>query len=101
MCCVQRVTMFQLWGPNLERLWQSVAPGRYMTSNIEQKESGTNHASWYNPLTQAGGIAKGLTRDMTREERQQFLDEHRNWYMDDARVKDYLLARRLQVRLLE
>lgn len=26
-------------GPNLERLWQSVAPGRYMTSNIEQKES--------------------------------------------------------------
>ena len=103
MCCVQRVTMFQLWGPNLERLWQSVAPGRYMTSNIEQKESGTNHASWYNPLTQAGGIAKGLTRDMTREERQQFLDEHpvlRNWYMDDASVKDYLLARRLQVRRL-
>ena len=23
------------WGPNLERLWQSVAPGRYMTSNIK------------------------------------------------------------------
>lgn len=76
------------WGPNLERLWQSVAPGRYMTSNIEQKENGTNHASWYNPLTWAGGIAKGLTRDMTREERQQFLDKHpvlRNWYMDDER----------------
>lgn len=79
------------WGPNLERLWQSVAPGRYMTSNIEQKESDTNYASWYNPLTWAGGIAKGLTRDMTREERQQFLDKHpviRNWYMDDERYGD-------------
>lgn len=76
------------WGPNLERLWQSVAPGRYITSNIEQKGSDTNHASWYNPLTWAGGIAKGLTRDMAREERQQFLDKHpvlRNWYMDDER----------------
>ena len=79
------------WGPNLERLWQSVAPGRYMTSNIEQKESNTNHASWYNPLTWPGGIAKSLTRDMTREERQQFLDKHpvlRNWYMDDERYGD-------------
>lgn len=70
MCCVQRVTMLQLWSPNLERLWQSVASSRYMSSNIEQKESGTNHASWYNPLTQAGGIANGLTRDMIREESQ-------------------------------
>lgn len=79
------VPVDESWGPNLERLWQSVAPGRYMTSNIEQKESDTNHASWYNPLTWAGGIAKGLTRDMAR---QQFLDKHpiiRNWYMDDER----------------
>ena len=39
------------------------------------------------PLTWAGGIAKGLTR----EERQQFLDKHpviRNWYMDDERYGD-------------
>lgn len=80
------VPVDESWGPNLQRLWQSVAPGRYMTSNIEQKESDTNHASWYNPLTWAGGIAKGLTSNMTREERQQFLDKHpvlRNWYMDD------------------
>lgn len=36
------------------------------------------------------GLA-GLTRDMTREERQQFLDKHpvlRNWYMDDERYGD-------------
>ena len=82
------VSVDESWGPNLERLWQSIAPGRYMTSNIEQKGSDTNHASWYNPLTWAGGIAKGLTRDMAREERQQFLDKHpvlRNWYMDDER----------------
>lgn len=85
------VPVDESWGPNLEWLWQSVAPGRYMTSNIEQKESDTNHASWYNPLTWPGGIAKGLTRDMTREERQQFLDKHlilRNWYMDDERYGD-------------
>ena len=85
------VPVDESWGPNLERLWQSIAPSRYMTSNIEQKESDTNHASWYNPLTWAGGIAKGLTRDMTREERQQFLDKHpvlRNWYMDDERYGD-------------
>lgn len=29
------VQVDESWGPNLERLWQSVAPGRYMTSNIE------------------------------------------------------------------
>lgn len=43
------------------------------------------------PLTWAGGIAKGLTSNMTREERQQFLDKHpilRNWYMDDERYGD-------------
>lgn len=54
-----------------------------MTSNIEQKESDINHA----PLTWAGGIAKGLTRNMTREERQQH-PILRNWYMDDERYGD-------------
>lgn len=29
------VSVDESWGPNLERLWQSVASGRYMTSNIE------------------------------------------------------------------
>lgn len=28
------VPVDESWGPNLERLWQSVAPGRYMTSSL-------------------------------------------------------------------
>lgn len=88
----KNVVVDESWGPNLERMWQSVAPGRYMVDTIQGGDTqDNNNASWYNPLTWTGGIAKGLTNDMTREERQRYLDSHpilRNWYLDDDRYGD-------------
>ena len=70
------------WGPNLERLWQSVAPGRYMTSSLRVPYE--DRSAWYYPSSWLP------TRNMSREERQKYLNEHPivyNMYMDGERYK--------------
>lgn len=74
--------MFQLRGPNLERLWQSVVPGRYMASSLRVPYE--DRSAWYYPSSWLP------TKNMSREERQKYLNEHPvvyNMYIDGERYK--------------
>lgn len=82
MRCVRWVKMSQLMNHGVQRLWQSVAPGRYMTSSLNIPFE--DRSAWYYPLSWLP------TRNMSREERQQYLNEHPivyNMYMDGERYK--------------